>query len=150
MLFRSAISIIILPLSKILLWNQIDLSIVSWFWFFSVFIAANIFYGFFSLCLASIIKSLYQSSNIWNRIIIPMWWSGCFQFSFATLYGISPLFARLSLLNPITYACEGMRSAMLNSTEFIYAPYCIVALLISSVVVGYIGTRRMMQRLDCI
>lgn len=145
-----AISIIILPLSKILLWNDLHLSLVSWHWFIGVFVAANIFYGFFSLCLASMIKNLYQSSNIWNRIIIPMWWSGCFQFSFAMLYGISPIFAKLTLINPMTYACEGMRSAMLNTKEFIPAYWCILALLGFAALVGYIGTYRMMKRLDCI
>lgn len=135
---------------KLVFWSQFDLARIHWPWFIGIFIIVNAFYGFFSLYLASVITSINQSQNVWMRIIYPMWWLGGYQFSYATFTTVAPIIAKISLLNPMIYIFEGARSAMLGGNEYIHVSYCIAALFIFTLIVGYIGTRRMIKRLDCI
>ena len=145
-----SIGCLILPISKLLLWNSFDISHVSWLGFVLLFIVGHLFYGFFSLWLASIVKNMHAIGNIWMRVVFPLWWLGGYQFSWAMLHKIAPVIAYGALLNPVTYCFDGMRSALLGQSEYISWGYCVLALLIFTLVVGYIGTKKMMRRLDCL
>ena len=145
-----SVGIFILPLAKIFLWNQLLFTNTSWAKFALIFIIAHLLYGYFSLCIASYMKNLWGIENIWTRVIFPLWWLGGFQFSWKTLFGISPQFAYISLLNPLTMCFEGMRGAVLGQEEYLPFWGCFFALVVWTVIVGYIGTKRMMKRLDCV
>ena len=145
-----AIAFFILPISKIVLWNQFSLAHFSFFKFSAIFILGNLFYGFFSLWLASMTKSMEHINNIWMRIVFPLWWVGGYQFSWATMSKMSPWLGRFDLLNPLVYAFEGVRGAVLGQAGYIDFWYCAGALILGSIITGYIGTKKMMKRLDCL
>ena len=146
-----AVSAMIIPIGKILLWNDFSLQYFSFFKFYFLLCIASIFFGFFSIFIASITKDIYSGlDNVWIRVIFPMWFLGGFQFSWKTLYGISPIIASLSLLNPLTYALEGGRAAALDPALSIPYWYCIGALLIFTSIFGYIGIQNLKKRLDCL
>ena len=145
-----AIALFILPISKLILWQQFSLAHFSFFKFSVIFILGNLFYGFFSLWLASMTKDMRSINNIWMRVVFPLWWVGGYQFSWGVMNKMAPTFARFCLLNPLVYSFEGVRGAVLGQAGFINFWYCAVGLILASIVTGYIGTKKMMARLDCL
>ena len=145
-----AVAILIIPMAKILLWNQFSFEHVSWFKVSVLFLIVHIFYGYLALCIASYMKNLWSLDNIWCRIIFPFWWLGGFQFNWETLHAVSPMIAYVNLANPLTLCFEGIRSAMLGQEGYVSFWLCCLGLIIWTIIVAYVGTRKMMRRLDCV
>ena len=145
-----SLSIFLLPIYKLILWNSFSFVHFSILKFLLIFIVNNIFFGFFSLYLASVVESMEKVNNMWVRIIYPLWWLGCFQFSWVTLNSAVPLISKLSLLNPMTYVMEGIRGAILGQADFLNFWYCLPALIIFTILIGWVGIRKLKQRLDCL
>ncbi|MCX5924453.1 MAG: ABC transporter permease [Candidatus Dependentiae bacterium] len=145
------VSLLILPVGKLLLWNQFCLEHFSFLKFYFLLTIASLFFGFFSIFIASITKDMYSGlDNIWTRIVFPMWFLGGFQFSWKTVYQISPTLAYINLLNPLTYALEGGRAASLNPSQSLPYWLCIGALMLFTILFGYLGIQNLKKRLDCI
>ncbi len=144
------ISVFILPLSIVVLWNNFPLGGLSVAKVCLIFLVSNLFYGFFSLWMSSIVPNLRSINNIWSRVIFPLWWLGGYQFSWATMYEISPITAKCMLANPVLYTVEGMRAAVLGQEGYINFWVCFFVIFACTVVVGYIATKRMLKRLDCL
>jgi len=146
-----AVSILIVPVGKLLLWNDFSLQYFSFLKFYLLLAVCSLFFGFFSIFITSLCKDIYSGlDNVWIRIIFPMWFLGGFQFPWKTLYSISPPFAYLNLLNPLVYALEGGRAAALNPELSLPYWYCIAALVIFSGIFGYVGIQNLKKRLDCL
>jgi ABC-2 type transport system permease protein len=145
-----SLSIFLLPLYKLILWNSFSFAHFSIGKFILIFVVNNLFFGFFSLYLASVVESMEKVNNMWVRIIYPLWWLGCFQFSWATLNAAVPYISKLSLLNPMTYVMEGMRAAILGQEQFLNFWSCLLAVVIFTILIGLIGIRKLKQRLDCL
>lgn len=143
-------TLLILPFGKLMLWNSFSFQYFSFFKFYFIVILTCLFSGFFSLFLASRIHSLFKISNMWQRIVFPLWFLAGFQFSWSDLYQISPMFAYINLLNPLTYALEGARAAALKPE--LSLPYwnCVCALICFTTICGYIGIYKLKKRLDCL
>ena len=145
-----AISIIILPLSKLILWNSLDLSDLSIIKFIAIFLLINLFYGFFAIFTSSFAKNIKNIDRIWTRILFPLWFFGGTQFSWYTMYKFFPKLALFTLLNPVIYTNEGLHAATLNPKDYISIWYCLLMLIIFSIIFGYIGIKRTKKRLDCV
>ena len=144
------ISIILLPLGKLILWNSFSLANFSILKFLIIFPLLHIFYGLFSLWVASRLKNLQKLHNVWLRIIFPLWFLGGYQFSWANLNQISPIFAKFALLNPITYIMEGIRNAVMGPDDYLNFGLCVLALIIFSSIMARVGIKSLMKRLDCL
>ncbi|MBM17869.1 MAG: hypothetical protein CL947_02240 [Epsilonproteobacteria bacterium] len=145
------ISILVFPVGAMLIWTQISLQHFSFIKFYFALAVSCFFFGNFSICMASITRDIYSGiENIWLRIIIPMWFLGCFQFSWQHLYNISPTCAYINLLNPLTYALEASRSAVLDPSLSLPYWLCISALFIFSAIFGLLGIAKLKKRLDCL
>jgi len=150
-MYQSLISsILILPMGKMLLWTSFSLAYFSFVKFYFLLTIAALFFGFFAIFIASITKDMYGLDNIWTRIIFPMWFLGGFQFPWLKLYGVSPVLAYISLLNPLTYALEGGRAAALDPAASLPYWTCIGALIFFTVLFGYLGIQNLKKRLDCL
>lgn len=146
-----AIAIFILPLSKFLLWDAFCVERVSIFKFLLILSLTQLFYGFFSLWLACMVKSLEKIGNVWHRIIFPLWYLGCYQFTWEMLFEKAPALAYISLgLNPLLYGIEGTRAAVMGQEGFLPFWWCCAALLFFTTLVGTVGTIKMKQKLDCL
>lgn len=146
-----AIAIFILPMAKVLLWNNFDISQACWSKFLLIFVLAHMFYGFFSLWLASMVKSLDSIGDIWMRVVFPLWFLGGYQFTWTTFSQKSPMLAYASLFfNPLVYCFEGVRAAILGQEGYLPFWSCCLALLVFTTLVGSIGTYRLLKRLDCL
>ncbi len=145
-----AICIWILPVSKLLMGSGLSFEQTVWYKVVALFLIAHIFYGFLALFVATCLKNLWGVEHIWVRFIFPFWWLGGFSFTWKTLQGISPMAAYVGLLNPLTMCFEGMRGAILGQEGYLPFWFCFLTLVLWTVVIGYVGTKRMMRRLDCV
>lgn len=149
--YRSmASSILILPLGKLILGNALILSNIHWPCFIIAFFMINIFYGFFTMLIASYIPDLPALTMVRSRIMFPLWFLGGFQFPWKMLYGVAPKLAYISLCNPIIYVMDGIRSTVLPTEQYLPFWNCMGMLMLFSILFGYLGIHKLKQRLDCI
>ena len=149
--YRSmASSILILPLGKLILGNNLILANINWPCFIIAFCMINIFYGFFTLLISSYIQDLSALTMVRSRIMFPLWFLGGFQFPWKMLYSVATKLAYLSLCNPIIYVMDGIRSTILPKEQYLPFWLCMGMLILFSALFGYIGTQRLKHRLDCL
>ncbi|MCH9626558.1 MAG: hypothetical protein S4CHLAM2_01800 [Chlamydiales bacterium] len=144
------LTLLLFPLGKLLMFERFHLSEMSYIRLIPIYIAANLFYGFFSLWLASLLKGLSNINSIWMRAINPMWMFGAYFYSWHASYTLSPVIGYVSLINPMVYIMEGMRAAALGQKD--YLPYwiCLMMICLFTLVLGLDAVRRLKKRLDCV
>lgn len=135
------------PLSLTFVYSSLSFASISWFKLGIAFICISIFYGVFTLWLASFIKDMSKLGSIWMRIVFPLWFLGGFQFSWEDLNKLSPFLGKMVLLNPIIYAMEGMRSLFV-AREALPFVGCMIALIIFSILFLWHALVRWKKRLD--
>lgn len=145
-----AITLIILPLGKLILWNNISFANFNILKFILIFITINIFASTFAHFLTSLIPSLERIGTAWMRILFPMWFLGGAQFPWYAINQMSPKLGKISLLNPIIYMMEGSRASILGQQNFISLWYCLLALWGFTFIFGTIAIIRIKKRLDFI
>lgn len=149
--YRSiASSILLLPLGKIILGDNLILNNINWPSFTLAFIAINLFYGFFTLFITSYIPDLASLSMFRSRIMFPLWFLGGFQFPWKMLYSVNPTFAYINLCNPIIYIMDGLRSTALPTENYLPFWNCMTMIMLFSIAFGYIGIQKLKKRLDCL
>lgn len=140
--------ILILPLAKLLLWNQLNLAQFSPFKFTIIFSAVSLFVGALSLFITSFVKNIDSVGNISMRFLFPIWFFGGANYSWMTLYKISPTLANVLLTNPLFYAMEGMRAAVLGQQGYLNFWLCLPSLLGFTFLLGWWGIVRLKKQLD--
>lgn len=147
--FNSAIlCLIVLPLSKLVAWNQLNLTQINPGQLIAIFIAFNIFYGVFTVWLASMVKNMEKIGSIWMRFVYPLWFLGCFQYSLKVLQNYKPLLAKVTMLNPMMYIMEGSRMAVLNEPSILNFWVCILMIMIFTILFGINSIFKLKKRLD--
>lgn len=144
------VAIIVLPIGKLLLWNNFDLSNFSTFKFLLIYLLINLFNGFFCVLIPTLINGLDDLKVLWVRILFPIWFFGGSQYSLKTLESLSPIFAKISLFNPYLYAYEGIRAAVFGQKDYLSFWVCVIVLLTSTFFAGWLGIKRLKKRLDFI
>ncbi len=149
--YRSmASSILILPMSKLILGDSFILCTINWPCFIFAFLMINIFYGFFTILIASYVSDLSALTMVRSRIMFPLWFLGGFQFPWKMLYGVAPKLALISLCNPIIYVMDGIRSTVLPTEQYLPFWNCMGMLVLFSILFGHLGIQKLKQRLDCL
>lgn len=144
------ISLSIMPFGLIVLFDLHPFKDFSLLKLSIIFVCSTFFYGCFGLIFSSFITNLQKVENVWARIVFPLWYLGCFQFSWKTLYSISPHLAYLDLLNPLTYIMEGARSATIDSAGSLPFFMCCTMIVLYAMLAAYFGIYWMKKRLDCL
>jgi len=144
------VSLCLFPIGKLILFNQFDLSNISWIRVIPMYITMNLFYGFFSLWLASTLKNLGSIEHLWIRVINPLIMFGAYYYSWDAIYQISPMIALIDLINPIIYVMEGMRTASLKAPSSIPFWICLTTVWVFIIACAWQGTHRLLRRLDCV
>ncbi len=138
----------VIPIGKLVLWHQFDLSKIAIFPFLTMAVLISVFYGALTLWLASKVVNITKIGNVWMRFIFPLWFLGGFQFSWKVLHSIFPSFAYANLLNPLTYVMEGMRATLLGQEGYLNVWYCMAALVLFIVLCWWQASTRLKARLD--
>ncbi|MGE0009858.1 MAG: ABC transporter permease [Candidatus Babeliales bacterium] len=146
----TVISILILPISKLLVWNEFSLAEFSLFKFCIVFLLSNIFSAAFALWITTRISGMEQIGSIWMRFVYPIWFLGGFQYSYEVLHQVSPIMAYVSLANPMLYVMEGMRASVLGQEGSLNFWFCCVMIALFTILCTWHGLKRLKTRLDYI
>lgn len=149
-LLSSLISFLLFPLGKIVLYSQFDLSKISFCKLVLIFLASNLFFGFFALWLSSVFKKMSSLSHLFVRVINPMYMFGGYMYSWHSVYAFSPAIAYLHLINPFLFVMEGMRAATLGQAGYLPFWACFVALILFTAAFAYDAIRRLKKRLDVV
>ena len=144
------ITLSVIFLTKLCMWQVFDFTNLSLLKYLIIFFITHIFIGFFTLFLTAYTPDMSYFENIWARIIFPMWFLGCYQFDWMTLYQQIPLFAYINLLNPLTYIIEANRVVFLGQAGYLNFWLCCVMLILFTFVAAYLGIYKFIKRLDCI
>lgn len=142
------LSIFVVPLGKLILLQRLDLSQMSMSRFLPAFVLLNIFCGFFAVWIASWAKGSTRFAEVWRRVFNPLWMFGGYQFSWSTLYATFPRIALITLLNPITYAFESMRAALLGQDNFLPFWVSSAMLMLFIIMFAIWGLTWLKRRLD--
>ena len=143
------LSLPLLPVGKILLAERLDLSHASVFKFLLIMYASGIFFGFFALWLASWVPTNRAFGNVWRRVYTPSQLIGCYWFSFAQARTVFGNWSVISLFNPLTFMCEGVRAAIFGpDAGFINFWVSLLVLLFYIAAFGGYAMYRLKRRLD--
>ena len=142
------ISISTLPVIKFIAGDLLPMRLVSWGAFIAVMLLSNLFFALATTLVCTLAYWHESPSRVWARILFPLWFIGCFQFSWQTLYAKSALGAYLDLLNPFTYVMEGTRAALLGQAGYLPIWACLGGLVVLGSIVAYVGFRRLQKILD--
>ncbi len=149
--FKSFISTLpMLPVGKLILWDNVSLGSIAYGKLFLSYILAHLFFGFFGLFLAAITPDLNYITTVKLRIIFPLWFMGCYQFTWHMLHKASAKIAYLNLLNPAVYILEGMRSALVSEYQLLPYGLCIFMTICFTLLFAYLGVQGFIKRLDCL
>ena len=146
----ATLAILVLPVSKLLVWNNFDLSQFSLLKFIIIFILTNLFYASFTLWTTSYVENMEKIGSVWMRYVYPLWILGGFQYSYKVLHSFNPILAYISLINPIIYIMEGTRAAILGQENSLPFWLCICMLLGFTIFCGALGITGLKKRLDFI
>jgi ABC-2 type transport system permease protein len=142
------LTILTIPLGKLLLWNTFSLSQISWLKFAIIIIVSNLFFGMSTLAIAAHTGSMNRISNVWMRFLFPLWFFGGFQFSWQALYNVLPWVAYCDLANPILYVMEGVRASVLGQEGYLPWWICVVMLCVFTGLSSIYAYRKMKKLLD--
>lgn len=118
---------IMLPIAKIILLDQIQLSSINYTTFIISYILCLLFFASLGVFIASLTPTMEHISSVKLRLLFPMWFLGCYQFSWHMMYSTTPILAYCNLLNPVTYITEGLRHSL--PLEQILIPFWICSLM---------------------
>ena len=147
-LISMLLTVVLLPFGKLVLYNSFNFATISWFKFIVVAVLANVFFAIFTLAMIAHVGTMSKMRNIWMRFIWPLWFLGCYQFSWKAIYLLSAPFAYLVLCNPITFVTEGMRGTLLGTSDFLPWGICCGALSVYIVVCWSYAYYKMKRLLD--
>lgn len=144
----SVLTILMVPIGKLCLWNQFDLMQVNYLKFPLAIIFQNAYYACFGLWAGSVIANMSKLGSVWARFIFPMWFMGGFQFSWQALHAVSPVVAYVNLINPMIYITESTRASMLGQTGYINFWLCLLAIGVFIIACFALALRNLRKRLD--
>jgi len=144
------LTVSVLPLGKLLLWNQLDVTQINYLKLLLAIFFQSMFYACFVIWASSVIDNMSKLGTVWSRFIFPMWFMGGFQFSWIALHHIFPKLAWINLLNPMIYITESTRVALTGQAGYLNFWLCLVAILSFSVICLVVGLRNLKKRLDFI
>lgn len=139
-----------LLISKIILQDNFDLSSIYYGKLIITWIIAHILFGFFGLFISSFVTSIEYVTTIRQRILFPLWFLGCYQYTWHMLLQASPKLAYINLLNPVMYVMESMRSCTNTSQETLPYPLTMFIIICFTILFANLGISRFKKRLDCI
>ena len=149
-LVASIIALLMFPLGKLVLLSQFDLGKINWLKLLAIFLAGNLFFGFFALWLASVLKKMGSISHLFVRVVNPMYSFGGWLYSWESVYKISPAIGYAHLVNPLLYVMEGMRAATLGQEGYLPFWFSLVGISAFTALFGWDAVRRLQKRLDCV
>ena len=142
------LTFVLLPFGKMIFFHDFNLATISWLRFVIMAILANVFFAIFTMVMVGKVGTISKMRNIWMRFMVPLWWLGCYQFSWKAMYGLSMPLGYLLLCNPVTFITEGMRASLLGQSGFLPWELCCAALCCYIMIFWFYAYYKMKRLLD--
>lgn len=142
------LSLPLIPIGKLLLGDKLNLVNLCVAKLLLITFMSGIFFGFFALWLASWVPNNRAFSQVWRRIYTPMQLLGCYWFSYTMAGKVFGWWGLLTLVNPLTFMCEGTRAAVFGPTDYMNFWVSVAALLIYTILFGGYAMYKLKRRLD--
>lgn len=149
-IFYFFVAISLIPLCKLILWDDIILSSFHLSYFLISLFSACLLFSAMVFFIVSFINHIRFAGLAWSFFIFPLWFLGGFQFSWNYLYNCNKYIALLDLLNPIIYINESLKIAIMKISSFLPFFLHIFIILSFTVIFFMIGTKRIKKKLDII
>ncbi len=150
LIMSMSMSLVLLPFGKLLLWNKFNLANVSWLKLLFFLTLINLVWATLVFVFAAYLPSLQKLGMIWCRVICPLWFFGGFQFSWAKVHAVLPVFSYVILCNPVMYASEGIRGVLLGSEGYLPFWLCFTVLAALYIVISFWAFKALKKRLDLV
>ncbi len=134
-------------LCKLLLWNTFDLSALSIPKYLLAYGLSCLMIGFFMMAVGGGVE-LKGMVHFRVRVVDVVFFSGCFIYSWAKYFEASPILGYLILLNPMTYAMEGVKAATVAHPGHLNFWVCCAVMVGCSVAFYLYALRTWRRRLD--
>ncbi len=134
-------------LCKPVLWNSFDLSALSLPKYLLAFALACLMFGFFMMAVGGGVKSK-DVMHFRVRVVDVVFFSGCFIFPWAKYFEASEKLGYFILLNPMTYAMEGIRASVVLHQGHLNYWVCCAVMLACCAVAYLFALRTWRRRLD--
>ncbi len=144
------IDIWVLPVAKLIMWDRFNLSLMGAFKVALIFLISHLFYGTCLLLFTCISPTSLEKFSHYSARLEVFFFFGGYWFTWEQVFQKSHFFGYLFLCNPLIYASEGMRAAVMGQEGHLSFWWCCVALCFFTVAAGVVGTRRMIRKLDCV
>lgn len=125
------ITLPVLLLGTSILSTMINLTIYSFPLFLGMYLLTLTFWGTLFIGSAFVYEFKWFQANLWTRRIDFFIVMGSTFYPWDAVHNFSPLVSYVMLLNPITYAMEGMRSALFNTPTSFPLWLCALVLIAS-------------------
>jgi hypothetical protein len=143
-------NIFTLILGKIILLDRFDLSQLSIPKFALMYVIANLLFGFLATTIAFWVNNSFEFGRFWMRIGSQLVFFSGFQFTWYVFYKSLPTLAYIDLINPLLYAFEGTRAAILGQHSSLNYWVCVGVSLMWIVVLGFVSNYLFKKKLDCV
>jgi len=87
-------------------------------------------------------------NNTWERILVPMSQFGCILFVWSNLFKFWPFFAKIVLINPMTYISEGFRGALVEQNPDLTLDTCFLVIFFVTLILYYLLIKAFNKFLD--
>lgn len=144
------LNILGLPISKLLLWDRFDLSQFSLFKFILIYTSSAILFGLCATAIAFWTGNSFRFGRFWCRVGAQLTFFGGAQFAWISMYKAWPPLGYIGLLNPLLYAFEGTRAAVLGQEGNLNYWLCLVVVWVLSIIIFFIAKHLMKKNLDCV
>ena len=147
-LFSFILLIPFFPITAFCLQGNFDSSHISWPLLFAMLFLSCLFCAAYHLLVACALKNSKQIVHFWMRCNLPLITLGGFWTPWYIMNQYSPVLGMLSLLNPLLYATEGIRQAIIGGNMFLPASSCAIVLIFFSFVFTWIALYLFKKKVD--
>lgn len=122
------------PITALVLQKNFDISHISWPLLFLMLFLSCLCCATYHLLVACALKNSKQIVHFWMRCNLPLMTLGGFWVPWYIMNQYSQYLGILTLFNPLLYATEGMRQAIIGGNMFLSASSCGLGLIIFSLI----------------
>lgn len=122
------------PSLKSIFGSSFDLSHASFIKTAIIFLVACLMFSAYYLLLTCVMKQLKSMRYVWRRLTYPMIMFGGFLIPWKVMNTYSPVLGNITSFNPVLYATEGLRGAMLGGDNYFSFGTSVSGMLIFTVI----------------
>lgn len=136
--------LVVIPLAWLIMGSGLDVQPGGWLAFAGIALLVALFSAACGLGLGCTIDQS-QIGIMFTIIVAPLIFFGCVYYPWSALEPF-PILQKLVLLNPLVYASEGFRGALVPATDHLSLPLIVAALAVADVALVWLGLKAFMRK----